>query len=60
MILNIAYMVKFVNKQFRDVLAMLEKDHTNELKTFLYKTKKVDKVRGEDWLDVFPELKDML
>jgi radical SAM protein with 4Fe4S-binding SPASM domain len=51
---------KFVNKQFRDILAMLEKDHTNELKTFLYKTKKVDKVRGEDWLDVFPELKDML
>ena len=61
---HIAYLKQFdttewVIKDYESILQFLETDRANEIRMFLYKTQKVDKLRDENVFDIFPELGDI-
>tara|TARA_B100000214_G_C23462826_1_gene399113 strand:- start:143 stop:502 length:360 start_codon:yes stop_codon:yes gene_type:complete len=49
----------FVIGQFKNIVNMMEHDRSEEIKMFLFKTNKVDKVREENVFETFPELKGL-
>lgn len=61
---HINYLKQFDNidsviNDYENVLQFLETDRSEEQSVFLYKTKKMDKIRKEDFATVFPELADI-
>jgi radical SAM protein with 4Fe4S-binding SPASM domain len=58
---HIAYLKQFDNiagviNDYESILNFMEKDRTNEIKMFKFKTQRIDTLRQENLLDVFPEL----
>jgi len=51
--------IKEVKNNYESILKFLSDDHSDEIKMFLFKTKRMDMVRQENFEDVFPELKDL-
>ena len=48
--------INHVKKDYESILNFINDDRSEEVKMFLYKTFKVDKLRQEDVFEVFPEL----
>lgn len=48
--------INHVKNDYESILKFINDDRSEELKMFLFKTFKVDKLRQEDVLEVFPEL----
>jgi len=58
---HIAYLKQFediagVINDYESILNFMEKDRTDEIKMFKFKTQRIDTLRHENLLDVFPEL----
>lgn len=58
---HIAYLKQFDNiagviNDYESILNFMEKDRTDEIKMFKFKTQRIDNLRQENLLDVFPEL----
>jgi len=58
---HIAYLKQFediagVISDYESILNFMEKDRTDEIKMFKFKTQRIDTLRQENLLDVFPEL----
>ena len=58
---HIAYLKQFdditgVINDYESILNFMEKDRTDEIKMFKFKTQRIDTLRQENLLDVFPEL----
>jgi len=58
---HISYLKQFDNIQsvisdYESILNFMEKDRTDEIKMFKFKTQRIDRLRQESLLDVFPEL----
>ena len=58
---HIAYLKQFDNiagviNDYESILNFMEKDRTDEIKMFKFKTQRIDNLRHENLLDVFPEL----
>ena len=58
---HIAYLKQFDNiagviNDYESILNFMEKDCTDEIKMFKFKTQRIDNLRQENLLDVFPEL----
>lgn len=58
---HIAYLKQFDNiagviNDYESILNFMEKDRTDEIKMFKFKTQRIDTLRQENLLDVFPEL----
>ena len=58
---HITYLKQFDNiagviNDYESILNFMEKDRTNEIKMFKFKTQRIDTLRQENLLDVFPEL----
>jgi hypothetical protein len=51
--------IKDVIDDYKNILNYMEQDRTDEIKMFMWKTRKIDNVRNEDVFKVFPELKDI-
>jgi radical SAM protein with 4Fe4S-binding SPASM domain len=48
--------IKSVISDYESILNFMEKDRTDEIKMFKFKTQRIDRLRQESLLDVFPEL----
>lgn len=62
---HIAYLKQFENinyviKDYESILKFMETDRTDEIKMWLFKTNRIDKLRNENVFDVFSELKDII
>ena len=62
---HLKYIEQFDNMQkvkndFESILKFINDDRTEEIRMFKYKTEKVDRLRNESVLDVFPELAGMI
>ncbi len=58
---HIAYLKQFDNiagviNDYESILNFMEKERTDEIKMFKFKTQRIDTLRQENLLDVFPEL----
>ena len=58
---HITYLKQFDNitgviNDYESILNFMEKDRTDEIKMFKFKTQRIDTLRQENLLDVFPEL----
>jgi hypothetical protein len=51
--------IKDVIDDYKNILNYMEQDRTDEIKMFMWKTRKIDNVRNEDVFKIFPELKDI-
>jgi len=51
--------VENVINDFKNVIKFLDKDRTDEIEMFLFKTNRIDRLRQENLFDVFPELRDL-
>ena len=61
---HIAYLkqfdtTKWVIKDYESILQFLETDRSDEIRMFLFKTQKVDRLRIENVFEIFPELEDI-
>jgi len=61
---HIEYLNQFENissviNDYQNILNFMEVDRTDEIKMFLFKTKRMDKLRKEKIYNVFPELEDL-
>ena len=52
--------MQIVYNDFDSILMFINDDWTEEIRMFKYKTEKVDRLRNESVLDVFPELAGMI
>jgi hypothetical protein len=50
----------YIIKDFESILQFMETDRSSEIPMFLYKTQKVDKIREENFLKIFPELENLV
>lgn len=60
---HIEYLKQFDNtqwviKDYESILQFMDTDRSEEIKMFMYKTKKVDDLRKENIFTIFPELRD--
>lgn len=51
--------VDSVISDFENVIKFLDKDRTDEIDMFLFKTNRIDRLRNESLFDIFPELRDL-
>jgi hypothetical protein len=51
--------MKNIIQDYRNILNFMEQERSDELKMFMWKTKRIDDIRNENVFDVFPELKDI-
>jgi len=61
---HISYLKQFNNidsviNDYQNILNFMEIDRTDEIKMFLFKTKRIDNLRKENLYKVFPELEDL-
>ena len=48
-----------IRQDYKNILQFMEQDRTNEIRMFMYKTRKTDSLREEDVFQVFPELREI-
>jgi hypothetical protein len=51
--------MKNIIQDYKNILNFMEQERSDEVKMFMWKTKRIDDIRNENVFDIFPELKDI-